>query len=122
MKFLVPLTLRSAAGAASVPPHGNGLLVLDDIAEEGKGTLKAPSVDSLGSLAGVLERGAEVAAASPGGLCVVDRGGCVADLRYQLAGVAMAYMRDVCSGDCTQSQRRRATYHRDVRRLSCVVS
>ena len=89
-----PLTLRSAAGAASVPPHGNGLLVLDDIAEEGEGTLKTPSVDGLGSLAGVLERGAEVAAASPGGLCVVDRGGCVADLRYQLAGVANACMRD----------------------------
>lgn len=75
------LTLRSAAGAASVPPHRNGLLVLKHIAEEGEGTLKTPSVDSLGSLAGVLERGAEVAAASPGGLCVVDRGGCVANLR-----------------------------------------
>lgn len=74
------LTLRSAAGAASVPPHGNGLLVLEHIVEEGKGTLKTPSVDSLGGLAGVLERGAEVAAASPGGLCVVDRGGCVANL------------------------------------------
>lgn len=96
--------------------------MLDDIAEEGKGTLKTPSVDSLGSLAGVLERGAEVAAASPGGLCVVDRGGCVADLRDQLAGVAIACMRNIYSRRRSQLQGRWATYHRDVRRVSCVVS
>lgn len=78
---VIALTLRSAASGTGIPPHGNGLLVLEHIAEEGERTLKLPSVDSLGSLAGVLERGAEVAAASPGGLCVVDRGGGVADLR-----------------------------------------
>jgi hypothetical protein len=76
-----PLTLRSAASAAGVPPHGNGLLLLQDIAEEGEGALKLPSVNGLSRLAGVLERGAEVAAASPGGLCVVDGDCCVADLR-----------------------------------------
>jgi hypothetical protein len=95
--------------------------VLNNIAEEGNGTLKTPSIDRLGSLAGVLERSAEVAAASPGGLCVVDRDGCVADLRYQLAGVAIACMRKIYSRFCLQLQRR-ATYHRDVRRVSCVVS
>ena len=78
---ITTLTLCSAASAAGVPPHGDGLLVLENISEEGEGALKLPAVDGLGSLAGVLERGAEVAAASPGGLCVVDRGGCVADLR-----------------------------------------
>lgn len=76
-----PLTLRSATGAAGVPPHGNGLLLLLDIAEESESTLKLPSVDGLGRLAGVLERGAEVAAASPRGLCVIDGNCCVADLR-----------------------------------------
>lgn len=86
---MLPLTLRGSASAASISPHWDGLLLLQDIAEEGEGALKLPSVDGLSSLASVLEGGAEVAAASPGGLCVVDAGCCVADLRCQLAGVAI---------------------------------
>ena len=51
----VQFTLRSASGSASVPPHGDGLLVLEDISEVGEGALELPAVDGLGSLAGVLE-------------------------------------------------------------------
>lgn len=86
---LEPLTLRGPASAAGISPHGNGLLLLQHIVEESKSALKLPSVNRLRCLAGVLERGAEVAAASPGGLCVVDAGCSVADLRYQLAAVAI---------------------------------
>jgi hypothetical protein len=78
--YVLPLTLCGAASAAGIPPHGNSLLLFQDIAQKGKGTLKLPSVDGLGRLAGVLERGTKVAAASPGGLCVVDARCCVADL------------------------------------------
>lgn len=74
------LTLCTTASAAGVPPHGNGLLLLRDVTKVGQRTLQLPSIDSLSGLAGVLEGDAKVAAASPGGLCVVDVGGCVADL------------------------------------------
>jgi hypothetical protein len=105
-----PLTLRSAASAASVPPHGHGLLLLQDIAEEGEGTLKLPSVDGLSRLAGVLERGAEVAAASPRGLCVVDGDCCVADLRaVSRSHSKVGTTSEVVSGSLA---RRRTTYHR----------
>jgi hypothetical protein len=74
------LTLRSASSAASVPPHGNGLLVLKDISKVGEGTLKLPAVDGLGSLASVLEGDAEVAASRASRLCAVDAGCSVANL------------------------------------------
>jgi hypothetical protein len=81
------LTLRGSASAAGVSPHGDGLFVLHNIAEVGDGALKLPSVDRLGSLAGVLEGSAEVAAASAGRLLVRDLCG-VTDLVRGLAGVA----------------------------------
>jgi hypothetical protein len=74
------LTLRSASSSASVPPHGDGLLVLQDISEVGERALKLPAVDGLGGLAGVLEGNAEVAAARAGRLCALDAGCCVANL------------------------------------------
>lgn len=66
------LTLGSASSATGVAPHGNGLLVLQDIAEVGEGALELPSVDGLGGLAGVLEGDTEVGTASAGALCVVE--------------------------------------------------
>ena len=75
------LTLSSASNAAGVPPHGDSLLVLQDISEVGKGAVKLPAVDSLSSLAGVLEGYAEVAAAGASRLCAVNGGGTVANLQ-----------------------------------------
>ncbi len=69
------LTLSGASSAAGVAPHGNSLLVLQDVTEVGKGALELPSVDGLGGLAGVLEGDTEVGTASAGALCVVE-GGC----------------------------------------------
>lgn len=111
LKKRYALTLCGAASAASVPPHGDGLLVLQNIAEVGEGALKLPSVDGLGSLAGVLEGGAEVAAASPRGLLVGDLSS-VADLGCQLAGVADFDEHDACIVSQSQHVHRRATYHR----------
>jgi hypothetical protein len=74
------LTLSCASSAAGEPPHGNGLLVLENISEVGQGALELPAVDGLGGLAGVLEGDAEVAAAGAGRLCAVDAGCCVANL------------------------------------------
>jgi len=74
------LTLRSASSTAGVPPHGNGLLVLEDISEVGEGALELPAVDGLGRLARVLEGDAEVAASRAGRLCAVDAGCSVANL------------------------------------------
>jgi hypothetical protein len=54
--------------------------VLQDIAEVGEGALELPAVDGLGSLAGVLEGDAEVAAAGASRLCAVDAGCSVANL------------------------------------------
>jgi hypothetical protein len=48
-------TLCSASSSSSVPPHGDSLLVLEDISEVGERALELPAVDGLGSLAGVLE-------------------------------------------------------------------
>ena len=76
----ISLTLCGASGAACVPPHGNGLLVLEDISKVGEGALELPAVDGLGSLAGVLEGDAEVAASRAGRLCAVDAGCSVANL------------------------------------------
>jgi hypothetical protein len=83
--YRAKLTLRSASSATSVPPHGDRLLLLQNVSEVGEGAVKLPSVDGLSSLAGVLEGNAEVAAASPGGLCVVNVGCCVADLEISSA-------------------------------------
>lgn len=66
------LTLCSATSGTSISAHGNGLLVIDDIVEVDESTLQFPSVDRLGSLAGVLEADAEVGAPSAGALCVGD--------------------------------------------------
>lgn len=62
------LTLSAATGAASVPTHGDGLSLLGDVVEEGKGTLQLHAVDSLSSLTGVLEADTEVRAPSAGAL------------------------------------------------------
>jgi hypothetical protein len=82
---LGPLTLRSAPDAATVPPHGNGLLVLQNIAEVGEGAVELPAVDSLSGLAGVLEGDAEVAAAGASRLCAVNAVGGVANLRQLIS-------------------------------------
>jgi hypothetical protein len=49
-------TLCSTSGSTSISSHWDSLLVLLNVLEELNGTLELPSVDSLGSLAGVLER------------------------------------------------------------------
>lgn len=54
--------------------------MVDDILEVGKSTLQFPSVDRLGSLAGVLEANTEVRAPGAGALCVRDRVCGVTDL------------------------------------------
>lgn len=61
-------TLSSTADGAAVASHRDGLLLVNDILEEGLGALELPAVDGLGSLAGVLERNTEVRAAGAGGL------------------------------------------------------
>lgn len=111
------LTLRSASSAASVPPHGDSLLVLQDIAEVGEGALEFPAVDGLGRLAGVLEGDAEVAAASASRLCAVDAGGSVANLAGSISLVLMG-----CRGAPTPRLRLSArpwTYHFVVRCWCC---
>lgn len=97
-----PLTLRSASSAAGVPPHGDGLLVLQDISEVGEGALELPAVDGLRSLARVLEGDAEVAAAGAGSLCAVEGLFSVANLP-QLAVVVDAEHSGSAGG--------RRTYH-----------
>lgn len=66
------LTLGSATGGTGISAHGDGLLVIDNILEVDESTLQFPSIDRLGSLAGVLEADAEVRAPSAGALCVGD--------------------------------------------------
>jgi hypothetical protein len=73
-------TLRGAADAAAVASHGDGLLLLKDVLEELLGTRELPAVDSLGSLAGVLERNTKVGAARAGGLRRGDLLGSVPNL------------------------------------------
>jgi hypothetical protein len=73
-------TLSGATGATSVPPHGDGLLVLLDVLEELDCALQLPAVDRLSSLARVLEGDAEVGTARAGRLRGLDLGGCVSDL------------------------------------------
>ena len=96
------LTLGGAAGGTSVAAHGDGLLVLKDVAQVGEGALELPSVDGLGGLAGVLERHTEVGTASAGALCVVEGGCSVTNLRI----INFAF--ETCS---SVPQRRPLLYH-----------
>ena len=73
-------TLGGAASGAGVSSHGDGLLVLLDVLEEGNSALKLPAVDGLGGLASVLERNSEVGTASAGRLRGLDLGGSVSNL------------------------------------------
>ena len=74
------LTLRTMTSATSVSPHGDSLLVFEDILKERDGALQFPSVDGLGGFAGVLEADAEVRAARAGTLRARDGSFGVADL------------------------------------------
>lgn len=73
-------TLRSTADGASVAAEGDDLLLLLDVLKELDGALQLPAVDSLGGLAGVLERNSEVGTAGLGRLGGRDLGGSVANL------------------------------------------
>lgn len=64
-------TLGGPADRAAVAPHGDGLLLLKNVLEEGLGALELPAVDRLGGLAGVLERHTEV---RPAGASRLRRG------------------------------------------------
>jgi hypothetical protein len=66
------LALGGAAGATGVSAHGDGLLVLLHVLEEGNSTLELPAVDGLGGLAGVLEGDTEVGTAGAGRLGGLD--------------------------------------------------
>ena len=61
-------TLSGAADRAAVTPHGDSLLLLNDVLEESLGALELPAVDRLSGLAGVLERDTEVRPAGAGRL------------------------------------------------------
>ncbi len=68
------------ADAASIASERDGLLLLGDVLEELLGALKLPTVDRLGSLAGVLEGNAEIGTAGAGGLRRLDFGRGVSNL------------------------------------------
>lgn len=74
-------TLSGSSGATVVPPHGNSLLVLLDVLQERDGAGELHAVDSLRSLAGVLEGDTEERAAGRCGLVLILGVGGVADLR-----------------------------------------
>lgn len=80
------LALGGAASAAGISSHGDGLLVLLDVLEEGNSTLKLPAVDGLGGLASVLERHSEVGTAGAGRLRGLDLGGSVSNHLGDLGG------------------------------------
>jgi hypothetical protein len=80
------LALGGAASAAGVSSHGDGLLVLLNVLEEGNSALKLPAVDGLGGLASVLERNSEVGTASAGRLRGLDLGGSVSNHLGDLGG------------------------------------
>lgn len=61
-------TLGVPADVTGKAPHGNGLLLVDDVLEERLGALELPAVDGLGGLASVLEGDAEVRPAGAGRL------------------------------------------------------
>lgn len=79
--FQVLRTLGAAASATGVPSHGHNLLELLDILKVLDRTLDLPAVDSLGSLAGVLEADAKVRAPGAGRLRRGDVLRSVADLQ-----------------------------------------
>jgi hypothetical protein len=62
------LTLRSTSGSASVSPHGNGLLVIDDVGEKRLRTLQFPAIDGLGGLPCVLKAYTKIGTAGAGAL------------------------------------------------------
>jgi hypothetical protein len=80
------LALGGAASGAGVSSHGDGLLVLLDVLEEGNSALKLPAVDGLGGLAGVLEGHSEVGTAGAGRLRGLDLGGSVSNHLGDLGG------------------------------------
>jgi len=73
------LSLCSTSSSASVSPHGDGLLVLNDVIEERLCPLELPSIDGLSGLSGVLEAHTQVGAARAGALRWVDLRRCVSD-------------------------------------------
>lgn len=73
-------TLGGSSGAAGVSSHGDGLLVLLHILEEGNSALQLPSVDGLGGLTSVLEGHSEVGTAGAGRLLGEDLLGSVSNL------------------------------------------
>jgi len=75
------LSLRSPSSSTSVPPHGNGLLVLLDVAEESNSAAKLHARDGLGSFAGVLEGDAEERTTAHGRFSLVAGIGGVTDHR-----------------------------------------
>ena len=79
------LTLCSTSSSASVSPHGDGLLVLNDVIEERLCPLELPSIDGLSGLSGVLEAHTQVGAARAGALRWVDLRRCVSDLQSSVS-------------------------------------
>jgi len=75
-------TLGAAAGAAGISSHGDSLLVLLDVLEEGNSALQLPAVDGLGGLAGVLEGDSQVGTAGAGRLGGLDLGRGVSNLVF----------------------------------------
>jgi len=80
------LALGGATSAAGVSSHGDGLLVLLNVLEEGNSALKLPAVDGLGGLASVLEGHSEIGTASAGRLRGLDLGGSVSNHLGDLGG------------------------------------
>lgn len=82
-------TLSGAASAAGVSAHGDSLLVLLDVLEEGDGAGQLPAVDGLGGLTGVLERDTQVLAAGASRLGGRNLGGGVSNLFHQRGSVSL---------------------------------
>lgn len=83
-------TLSSSTGAAGISSHGDGLLVLLDVLEEGHGALELPAIDGLGGLAGVLEGHTKVSTAGAGRLRGLDLGRGVSDLENETSRVRIS--------------------------------
>lgn len=75
-------TLGAAAGAAGISSHGDGLLVLLHVLEEGNSALQLPAINGLGGLAGVLEGNSQVGTAGAGRLGGLDLGRGVSNLFF----------------------------------------
>ena len=74
------LTLCTSSGAASISPHGNGLLHLLHVLQVLDRSLNFPTIDCLCGFSGVLEADSEVRATTPRRLGRRDVLRCVADL------------------------------------------